>query len=155
VVAAGGIADGRGLAAALMLGAHGALIGTRFYASAEALGPHGAKQRIVAAHGSETTRTGVFDIVRGYAWPPGYPGRALHNRFMERWHGREGELAAALEPERAAYQVAAHDGDYDTAVVWAGEGVDLIKSVEGAAALVARISAEAEARLRIGAKLAR
>jgi nitronate monooxygenase len=155
VVAAGGIADGRGLAAALMLGAHGVLIGTRFYASTEALGPDGAKQRIVAAHGSKTARTCVFDIVRGYAWPPGYSGRALRNRFMERWHGRESDLAAALETERAAYQVAARDGDYDTAVVWAGEGVDLIKSVEGAAALVARISAEAEAQLRIGAKLAR
>jgi nitronate monooxygenase len=76
VVAAGGIADGRGLAAALMLGAHGALIGTRFYASAEALGPEWAKQRIVAARGNETARTRVFDMVRGYAWPPGYPGRA-------------------------------------------------------------------------------
>ena len=155
VVAAGGIADGRGLAAALMLGAHGALIGTRFYASAEALGSERAKQRLVAARGNETARTCVFDIVRGYAWPPGYPGRAVRNRFMERWHGRESDLAAALEPERAAYQVGARDGDYDTAVVWAGEVVDLIKRVEGAAALVARISAEAEAQLRFGATLAR
>ena len=155
VVAAGGIADGRGLAAALMLGAHGALIGTRFYASAEALGQAGAKQRIVAARGNETARTYVFDIVRGYAWPPEYPGRAIRNRFMERWHGRESELTTALDIERAAYQVAARDGDYDTAVVWAGEAVDLIKSVDSAAALVARISTEAEARLRAGAKLAR
>jgi len=85
VVAAGGIADGRGLAASLMLGAHGALIGTRFYASAEALGQDGAKQRIIAAHGNETARTYVFDIVRGYAWPQAYPGRALRNRFMECW----------------------------------------------------------------------
>jgi nitronate monooxygenase len=156
VLAAGGIADGRGLAAALMLGAHGALIGTRFYASAEALGPDGAKQRIVAAHGNESARTRVFDIVRDYAWPGAYTGRALRNRFTERWDGRESELEAALDAERAAYQAAARDGDYDTAVVWAGEGVDLIKSVEGAAALVARMSAEAEAQLRIGgAMLAR
>ena len=155
VVAAGGIADGRGLAAALMLGAHGALIGTRFYASAEALGQDRAKQRIVAARGNETARTHVFDMVRGYAWPPAYSGRALRNPFMERWDGRESDLATALETERAAYQVAARDGDYDTAVVWAGEVIDLIKSVEGAAALVARISAEAETQLRIGARLAR
>ena len=154
-VAAGGIADGRGLAASLMLGAHGALIGTRFYASAEALGRDGAKRRIVAARGNETARTYVFDIVRGYAWPPAYPGRALRNRFMERWDGRESDLSAALETERAAYQAAAREGDYATAVVWAGEAVDLIKSVEGAAALVARISAEAEAQLRAGAGLAR
>ncbi|MGH8728874.1 MAG: NAD(P)H-dependent flavin oxidoreductase [Burkholderiales bacterium] len=155
VVAAGGIADGRGLAAALMLGAHGALIGTRFYASTEALGQDRAKQRIVAAHGNETARTRVFDIVRGYVWPPTYPGRALRNRFMERWDGRENDLEAALETERAAYQTATREGDHDTAVVWAGEAVDLINSVEGAAALVARIGAEAETQLRIGAKLAR
>src|SRR5450756_884466 len=129
----GGIADGRGLAAALMLGAHGALIGTRFYASAEALGQERAKQRIVAARGDETARTRVFDLIRGYAWPPIYTGRAIRNGFMERWHGRESDLAKALETERAGYQAAARDGDYDTAVVWAGEVVDLIKSVESAA----------------------
>jgi nitronate monooxygenase len=155
VLAAGGIADGRGLAAALMLGAHGALIGTRFCASTEALGHDRAKQRIVAARGNETARTRVFDIVRGYAWPQEYTGRALRNRFMERWDGRERDLATALETERAAYQVAAHDGDFDTALVWAGEAVELIKTVEGAAALVARISAEAETQLRTGADLVR
>lgn len=153
VVAAGGIADGRGLAAALMLGAHGALIGTRLYATPEALGHDRAKQRIVAAHGDETARTRVFDIVRGYAWPPLYTGRALRNRFMERWHGRESDLAAALEIECPAYQAAAGEGDCDTAVVWAGEAVDLIKSVESAAMLVARISVEAEMQLAIGARL--
>jgi nitronate monooxygenase len=150
VLAAGGIADGRGLAAALMLGAHGALIGTRFYASAEALGHDQAKQRIVAAQGHETARTRVFDIVRGYAWPAPYTGRALRNRFVERWQGHEGDLTTTLPTERGLYQTAAREGDCDTAVVWAGEAVDLIKSVEGAAALVARISAEAETRLRDG-----
>jgi len=155
VLAAGGIADGRGLAAALMLGAHGALIGTRFCVSPEALGHDRAKQRIVAARGNETARTRVFDIVRGYAWPPAYTGRALRNRFLERWDGRERDLATALETEHAAYQVAASDGDFDTALVWAGEAVDLIKTVEGAAALVARISAEAETQLRTGAELVR
>jgi nitronate monooxygenase len=148
VVAAGGIADGRGLAAALMLGAHGVLMGTRFYASAEALGRDEAKQRIVTAHGSETARTRVFDIIRGYEWPAAYHGRALHNRFMERWHGRESELASGLQAEHTTYQAAVRGGDLDTAVVWAGEAVDLIKSVEGAAALVEQISAQAEAQLR-------
>lgn len=155
VVAAGGIADGRGLAGALMLGAHGALIGTRFYASAEALGLDRAKQRIVAARGSDTARTRVFDIVRNYPWPQEYTGRALCNRFLELWDGRESDLVGALATERASYQVAVREGDCDTAVVWAGEAVDLIKSVESAAALVGRISAEAEARLQAGAKLTR
>src|SRR5204862_6566754 len=70
VLAAGGIADGRGVAAALMLGAQGALLGTRFYAAAESLGHDGARSRIVAASASDTVRTRVVDIVRGYAaWP--------------------------------------------------------------------------------------
>jgi nitronate monooxygenase len=155
VVAAGGIADGRGLAAALVLGAHGALIGTRFCASTEALGRDQAKQRIVTARGHETARTRVFDIVRGYAWPPAYTGRALRNRFTERWDGHESELMIVLEAERVAYQPAAREGDFDTALVWAGEVVDPIKSVAGAAALVAQISAEAETQLRAGAKLMR
>jgi nitronate monooxygenase len=155
VIAAGGIADGRGLAASLMLGAQGVLMGTRFYASDEALGQDAAKQRIAAARGDETARTRVFDIVRGYAWSPAHPGRALHNHFMERWDGREDDLAAALETERAAYQNAAREGNYDTAVVWAGEAVDLIRKVESAAALVERISTEAEAWLRSGARLVR
>jgi len=138
-----------------MLGAHGALMGTRFCASAEALGRDGAKQRLVAAHGGETARTRVFDIVRDYRWPEPYTGRALRNRFLTRWTGREDELVAALETERPAYRKAADDEDYDTALVWAGEGVDLITGVEPAAALVARIGAEAEAQLRESAKLLR
>lgn len=147
VLAAGGIADGRGLAAALMLGAQGALIGTRFYASTEALGAAQAKERIVAANGDGTRRTRVFDLVRGYAWPGRFTGRALRNRFLERWHEREDELAKVLYAEREAYQAAAHAGDCDTAVVWAGEAVDMIRGIEDAATLVRRIGSEAQARL--------
>jgi nitronate monooxygenase len=153
VLAAGGIADGRGLAAALMLGAQGALIGTRFYASVEALGPDLAKQRIVQARGDQTARTRVFDIVRKLGWPQANTGRALRNRFLERWDGRESELAAALGEEQAAYSSAARDADFDTAVVWAGEAVDLIKDVERAATLVARIGAEASVQLSSGFRM--
>ena len=148
VVAAGGIADGRGLAAALMLGACGVLMGTRFYASDEALGSDRAKQRIAAATGDETERTRVFDIVRGLAWPPSYPGRALRNSFMKRWQGRESELAAVVATEFAAFQHAARAENFETAMVWAGEAVDLIKAVEGTARIVTRTTAEAEACLR-------
>lgn len=105
--------------------------------------------------GDETAQTRVFDIVRGYAWPEVYPGRALRNRFLERWAGRENELAAAPSSERSAYQRAAKEGDFDTAVVWAGEAVDLIKGIESAGTLVARICEEAEAFLRAGANLMR
>ena len=76
LVAAGGIGDRRGLAAALMLGADGVLMGTRFYVASEALASSAAKARIVAASGDDTVRTSVFDIARGYDWPPQYTGRA-------------------------------------------------------------------------------
>ena len=148
VVAAGGIADGRGLAAALMLGAQGALIGTRFYASSEALGHPCAKKRIVNACGDDTARTNLFDAVRGLAWPRRYSGRALRNAFLRRWEARVDELAAAMPQERAAYRDATSAGDFDTAVVWAGEAVDQIRRIEQAQALVHRIASEAEALLR-------
>src|SRR5918912_1373847 len=118
VLAAGGIADGRGLAAALMLGAQGALIGTRFYAAIEALGHKQAKEQIVAAKGSETKRTRVFDVVRRHAWPRPYTGRAIRNRFMERWGGREDDLGEALDEEIPRFRAAVEDGDFDTAMVW-------------------------------------
>jgi nitronate monooxygenase len=152
VIAAGGIADGRGLAAALMLGADGALIGTRFYASVEALGSDLAKQRIVAAHGDETARTRVFDVVRKLHWPKANTGRALRNRFLDRWDGRDAELAAGLEAEFPRYRDAADQADFDTAVVWAGEAVDLIREVEQAATLVARIGAAASVLLEMGTR---
>ena len=138
-----------------MLGACGALMGTRFYASDEALGSDRAKHRIAAATGDETERTGVFDIVRGLAWPPSYAGRALRNGFMKRWQGRESELAAAVATEFTVFQNAARAEDFETAMVWAGESVDLITAVEGAARIVARTTADAEARLRSAPLLTR
>jgi len=151
VLAAGGIADGRGLAAALMLGAQGGLMGTRFYATAESLGHERARARLVAAGAGETVRSHVFDIVRDfYPWPEPYVARALGNRFVDRWHGREPELQGALTEEAPAYWRARDEGDVDVAAVFAGECVDLIRAVEPAADLVRRIGAEAEALLRGG-----
>jgi nitronate monooxygenase len=147
VVAAGGIADGRGIAAALMLGAEGALLGTRFYAAEESLAPPEARARVVAASADGTRRTTVFDIVRGYDWPSPYTGRALVNAFFERWHGHEDDLTRTAESERARYAAAAAAKDFDTAVIFSGEAVDLIHSVEPAGAIVARLAAEAEAAL--------
>jgi nitronate monooxygenase len=152
-LAAGGIVDGRGLAAALMLGAQGALMGTRFYAATEALGHQRAKESIVAAKGGDTRRTRVFDMVREHAWPEPYTGRAIRNPFMERWDGREDDLIAALNEEVPGFHAAVRNGDTDTAMVWAGEAVDLISDAAPAAELVRRIGAEAEACLRHGSEL--
>jgi nitronate monooxygenase len=148
VLAAGGIADGRGLAAALMLGAQGVSMGTRFFASDEALGHPAIKQRLLQARAEETVRTSVFDIVRGYSWPDRIDGRAVRNRFTGQWIGREPQLHEAAERERAPWHAAAQAGDVETAVVWAGEGVDLIDRIEPAGDIVRRMSREAEARLR-------
>lgn len=147
VLAAGGIADGRGLAAALMLGAQGVVLGTRFAASVESLMHERAQARIVASRAEDTARTGVFDTVRGFAWPEPFTGRALRNRFLDQWHNRKSSLVATLETEVPAYQRAVQEGDFDTAVVFAGECVDMIHAVEPAADLVRRIGAEAETRL--------
>src|SRR5215469_9179912 len=89
VVAAGGIADGRGLAAALSLGASGISMGTRFTTTRESLWDQAMKERAVASGGDQTAQTRVFDIVRGAAWPAHFPGRALRNEFFDQWHGRE------------------------------------------------------------------
>jgi nitronate monooxygenase len=147
VLAAGGIADGRGLAAALALGAAGVLVGTRFIAADESLSHANVKARIAAAGGDETLRTRIFDIGRAIDWPEQYTGRALANDFSARWHGNEAALRAGLDSERPRYFAAADKGDTGTMVVWAGEGIDLIKKVEPAASIVERLVAEAEAAL--------
>jgi nitronate monooxygenase len=152
VVAAGGIGDGRGLAAALMLGAEGVLVGTRFYASEESLARPQAKARMIEATGEETMRTSVFDTVRGIAWPKEFTGRALNNDFARRWHGAETELMAEAERQMARYQAAAAVGDFSTAVIFGGEAMGLCDRVLPAGDIVAGMVAEAEAALRAGAQ---
>jgi nitronate monooxygenase len=151
VLAAGGIADGRGLAGALMLGAAGVLVGTRFFASEEALGNPAAKQRLVEGKGDDTLRTTIFDTVRKIDWPRPYTGRALGNDFSRRWHGKEQALAGAVEAENKRYLQAVEQGDVSTTVVWASEAVDLIHAIEPAEKILERIVSEAEAALKTGA----
>jgi nitronate monooxygenase len=147
VAAAGGVADGRGLAAALMLGADGVMVGTRFYATQEAMGPLAAKERIVAASGDKTIRSILFDIARRNVWPAPYTGRVLRNEFSERWRGREAELMQHQADEAARYEHARDAGDFDTAAVIAGECVDMISDIPPAAEVVDRMVKEASALL--------
>ena len=143
VAAAGGIADGRGLAAALMLGAEAALIGTRFWATREALGHPNQKALIERSGGDDTLRTRVFDTARGVTWPEPWTGRAIRNAFAETWHGRDDALRAEGEAMRERFFAAQSAGDTDMAVTFAGEGLDLIRGRPGAGALVERIVSEA------------
>lgn len=143
VVAAGGIADGRGLAAALMLGAQGVLLGTRLVASQEAAAPAEAKERIMRAAGDETNRGLIFDIARENIWPRPFTGRVLCNRFSEQWAGREDELLRRQKEVAALYREARAKGDFDTAAVIAGEAVDLIHDIPSAGEIIERMAREA------------
>jgi nitronate monooxygenase len=155
LVAAGGVADGRALAAALMLGADGVLIGSRLVASSEAATPQGFHPAIIAADGDSTTKTTVVDIVRNYDWPGDeFSARALKNRFINNWHGREKLLAEtptnAVENE--LYWKAFHAGDPENAGVLVGEDVGLIRDIRPAGVIVEDMIAQAHRLLAEGSQ---
>jgi len=142
VLAAGGIADGRGLAAVLMLGAQGALIGTRFLATPEASGRGHSKDVILNALGSQTVASKFFDDVLGLRWP-GALVRSIRNPLLDRWAQRQQDWALAAEQIRPSLEAALAAGDF----VIAGESAGLIHDIVPAGELVARIAREAEALL--------
>jgi len=144
VLAAGGIADGRGLAAMMMLGAAGVLLGTRFCASVEADGADEAKQRICAAASGNTVRGIIFDLSRNNVWPAPFTGRCLINDHVRRWMGREVELLQNVNAVAAEYAAARAAGNFDIAAVIAGEAVGLIHDIPSAAEIVDRIVIEAD-----------
>src|SRR2546425_10936823 len=119
VVAAGGIADGRGLAAALALGAQGALLGTRFLATKESPLHPNFKQAVLDSDGHDTVLTEIPDVARDNVWP-GAMARALRNEFIERWAGREWELRARQPEAAAALQEAQESGDAKNASLLIG-----------------------------------
>jgi nitronate monooxygenase len=146
VLAAGGIADGRGVAAALALGAAGALIGTRLLVTAEALVDPSVTKAIIEGSGADTERSTVLDIARGAPWPSRYPARTLSHPYLDQWRGREDQLAAD-DTAKQAYRQAIADGILPQDPVWASEAIDLITDLRSAAELVGALSAEAEATL--------
>jgi nitronate monooxygenase len=144
VAAAGGIGDGRGLAAMMMLGASGVLLGTRFYASQECDGPEEAKRRICAATSGNSVRGIIFDLSRNNVWPAPFTGRCLINDHARRWMGREVELLQNVKAVAAEYAAARAAGNFDIAAVIAGEAVGLIHDIPPAGEIVDRIVTEAE-----------
>lgn len=148
VLAAGGIADGRGLAAVLMLGASGVSLGTRFVASEEWGGGAWEQQAVLAAGADDTIHTTVYDQVRGATFPEGIADRVLRNRFNTTWHGR----AAAIREQRTELKRQLEEGakaqDKDVVDISAGVAVGMIGSLEPAGAIVQRIATEAEQILR-------
>jgi nitronate monooxygenase len=134
VLAAGGIATGRGLAGVLAMGAAGAWMGTRFAATREALGGDERKQRLLDARETDTIRTQVYDRAERLGWPPEYAGRVIRDEFTDRWHGREEELVASGE------QAHGH--------LSAGPAVGAIDDIPPAGELVVRMSRQADELLR-------
>ena len=145
--AAGGIADGRGLAAALMLGADGVLVGSRLWASSEANVSPSMHAAALAATGDDTIRSQVMDLARKLDWPSRYTARVLSNAYIERWHGREAELLAVADEEAAKYRKAWAEGDPEGSNTFIGEAAGLIQAIEPAAVLIKRMVTEAEARI--------
>ncbi len=148
LLAAGGIADGRGLAAALMLGADGVLMGTRLWASQEALVSPRHHEAIIETDGDGTIRTRIPDIARQLPWPRGFTARIRRNAFTNRWHGREDELEKNVAVEGPRYRKAFAEGDPENTAVWFGEAAGLIHSIEPAGAIVERVIAEAAVCLK-------
>jgi nitronate monooxygenase len=147
LLAAGGIADGRGLAASLLLGADGVLLGTRLWAAQEALVREGHHRAMLDTDGDGTVRTTLADIARQIPWPPGFTARIRRNAFTDRWQGREQALAKDIAVEAPRYRQAFLDGDPDNTGVWFGEAAGLIDSVEPAAVIIERMVSQAASRL--------
>ena len=148
-VAAGGIADGRGLAAALVLGAQGANIGTRFLASLDAQASPGWKQAIVAARSEDAVKVRVWNDLfpptgGDYATVP----RALPSAFIEQWEPRRDEARQQAQRLRGVLTRTALDGRMDETVPLAGQSAGLIHDIRPAADIVRQIMAEAEEALR-------
>jgi nitronate monooxygenase len=148
VLAAGGIADGRGLAAALALGAAGVVCGTAFYASAEGITHPNAKKAVVAATGDDTERGTSVDVVRGMDWPAEWNIRTLRNNFTDKWSRDTAGLVANLELERPRFLAAREAGDTNIAPPIVGEAAGLVREVLPAAEIVRNMVVGAEKSLR-------
>lgn len=143
LLAAGGIADGRGLAAALILGADGALVGSRLWATQESLAAPGAKQQALASNGDSTARSRVFDILRRKNWPAPYDFRAIRNALHQQWEGRVEALAADPQAARADYDAGVQAGDFSRAHATIGEAVGLVHDIPAAGELIACMTLDA------------
>jgi nitronate monooxygenase len=145
VLAAGGIATGRGFAAVVAAGAAGAWVGTPFLLATESRSTPQARERIVAADETQTVLTSLFDRLQNKPWPVEFRGRAIRNAFEDEWHGREDQLD---ERARARFQAAKSARDLDVAHVYAGESVGMLHGERTAREIVRTLASDAADALR-------
>jgi len=143
LLAAGGVADGRGLAAALMLGADGALIGSRLWATQESLAATGAKNQATHTSGDGTARSEVFDILRRKNWPAPYDFRAIRNDLHRALENDVAGLKTNPDAARADYDAGVKAGDFTRAHATVGEGVGLIRDIPATGTLIRKITDQA------------
>jgi nitronate monooxygenase len=144
VLAGGGVASPRSLAAVLAAGASGAWVGTRLAACPEALTGDGSRRALIAARATDTAVTRAFDVARGMPWPAKFPSRVLANDFVARWTGHEDALDPSACDELAAAVAA---DDRRVAPVDAGEGVGMIRDDASVSEVVEQMCAGAESLL--------
>jgi nitronate monooxygenase len=138
-----------------MLGADGAVVGSRLWASTEALVHPNMHASAIAATGDDTVRQNVTDIARGYDWPARYDIRVVRNPYIQEWLGREDAMRAAGEAERQRYAAGASSGDANIGAAICGEAAGLIHDIRPAGEIVASIVGEAERLLAGGRRFVR
>jgi nitronate monooxygenase/enoyl-[acyl-carrier protein] reductase II len=143
VLAAGGFADGRGLAAAIALGADGILLGTRFLASEESKMHPNFKKSILESDGHDTVLTEIPDLAAGTVWP-GAMSRSQRNAFIENWMGREWEIRQYQKEVEAAIMISRKEGDADNVPLSFGQDAGLINEIISVKDIVSQIIEEAE-----------
>ena len=154
VLAAGGIGDGRSLAAVLAAGAEGAWMGTVSTAAQEDDEiPEAHKELILASDGENTIYTPVFDIVNTALagdprWPEGIAPRAYYNGFAQEWHGREDELRERLDEVLPAYAEARRRDDYEVRSALFGKAAAFVNAIRPAGDVLRTICDDAEGHLR-------
>ncbi len=146
--AAGGIGDGRGLAASLMLGADGVLVGSRFWASKESLAHPNMLKAAIQSDGDATIRSSVMDIAREIDWPKRYTARVLKNGFTDQWHEDQEALIAAGKAEADKWRVAWAEGNTDIANTFVGEVTSLIQDIPSAQHIIDEMVGEASKLIR-------
>jgi len=149
VLASGGIASGRALAAVLAAGADGAWAGTAFLATPECVEiPDEHKQTIVQSDGEDTIYTRAYDVLWGQPWPEGIAERVQRNKFTDEWHGRETEITDHRVELQERVQAGETDFNSGVRAVLYGQSAGAVPAVRPAAEVVRTICDDAERILR-------